>query len=314
MKDSTGPKQQPATPVLSRRAVLRGVGLAALAPLAPVSARAQSAAAPPSGAQAAGAPDGPSAATAPAPSNPVSQLPLKTTGLEHLGTVVPDVTEAGKFYGRLFNPELFKEKDPPLRYYVTLGVGYLALGSRANQPHAFFDHFCALVENYDAPAMAEELKREGLPAGRYGIIPDPDGLGLQLLGAPGGLAKTTEPAGRIVEGDALVQPEHLDHVVLRVSDLEKSLQFYRRFFGPEKKTSRPGSAVEFQPAGTRLLLEPASAGEPARIDRIGINVRPFDRRALSRQLSQLGAQVSPEASKSLRFTDPFGLVLELHPV
>jgi len=288
------PQARPAASAFSRRALLHGVGLAALAPLLPLDAFAQS--------------------TAPEASSPPSQLPLKTTGLEHLGTVVPDVAAAGKFYGRLFNPELYKEKDPPLRYYVTLGVGYLALGSRPNQPHAFFDHFCALVENYDGPAMAEQLKREGLPAGRYGIIPDPDGIGLQLLGVPGGLAKTTEPAGRIVEGDALVQPEHLDHVVLRVSDLEKSLQFYRRFFETETKSAGSSSPAGFQVAGTRLLLEKAAGGEPARIERIGINVRPFDRRAVSRQLTQSGAQVSTEANKSLRFTDPFGLVIELHPV
>jgi catechol 2,3-dioxygenase-like lactoylglutathione lyase family enzyme len=278
---------------------LRGVGLAALAPLVPLNALGEPAAS----ASAGGEPEA---------SN--SQLPLKTTGLEHLGTVVPDVTEAGKFYGRLFNPELFKEKDPPLRYYVRLGVGYLALGSRANQTHAFFDHFCALVENYDAPAMAQQLQREGLPAGRYGIIPDPDGIGLQLLGVPGGLAKTTEPAGRIVDGDALVQPEHLDHVVLRVSELDKSLQFYRRFFGSEMKSAGPGPTVGFQVAGTRLLLEKAAAGQPAGIERIGINVRSFDRGAVSRQLTQLGAQVSTEPKQSLRFTDPFGLVVELHPV
>src|SRR5262245_361955 len=141
---------------LSRRRVLGGIGAAALLPFVPELICAQDASA---------------------------QLPLKTTGLEHMGTVVPDVEAAAKFYGRLFNPELHKEKDPPLRYYVTLGVGYLAFGSRANEPRTFFDHFCALVQDYNAPAMAEELKSKGLPAGKYGIIPDPDAIGLQLLAA-----------------------------------------------------------------------------------------------------------------------------------
>jgi catechol 2,3-dioxygenase-like lactoylglutathione lyase family enzyme len=289
------------------------MGLAVgLAPLIPVIGRAQAgAAATPASGAASG--DGASSAHTETAST-ASQLPLRTTGLEHLGTVVPDVTLAGQFYGRLFNPELYKEKDPPLRYYVTLGVGYLALGSRANQPHAFFDHFCALVEDYDAPAMAQQLKSEGLPAGRYGIIPDPDGVGLQLLGVPGGLAKTTEPAGRIVEGDALVRPQRLDHVVLHVSDMEKSLQFYRRFFGQEVKGGAPDAGSWFQVAGTRLVLEKAAAGEAPRIDRIGINVQHFDRRALSRELVKLGAQVAADPNKDLRFTDPFGLVVELRAV
>jgi catechol 2,3-dioxygenase-like lactoylglutathione lyase family enzyme len=282
---------------ISRRAVLRGLGLAALTPLtaASLTARAETAAAPQS----------------PAPANTASQLPLRTTGLEHLGTVVPDVEAAGKFYGRLFNPELYKEKDPPLRYYVTLGVGYLALGSRANQPRAFFDHFCALVQDYDAPAMAQQLQSAGLPAGRYGIIPDPDNIGLQLLGVPGGLAKTTEPAGRIVEGDPLVHPQHLDHVLLHVTDLDKSLQFYRRFFGQESQSGTPGTAASFQVAGTRLLLQKTSSDESPGIARIGIQVQPFDRKALTRELTKLGAHVAPDSTKDLRFTDPFGLTLAL---
>lgn len=274
---------------LSRRAVLQGMGLAALAPLAARTVAAE-------------------------PAAPASQLPLRTTGLEHMGTVVPDVEAAGKFYGRVFNPELYKEKDPPLRYYVTLGVGYLALGSRANQTHAFFDHFCALVQDYDAPAMAEQLKSAGLPAGRYGIIPDPDSIGFQLLGVPGGLAKTTEPAGRIVDGEALVHPERLDHVVLHVADLDKSLQFYSRFFGHEAKGGHAGKDATFQVAGTRLMLETVGAGESPGIARIGINVQRFDGKKVSHELTQLGARVDSDSHKELRFTDPFGLVIALRTV
>jgi catechol 2,3-dioxygenase-like lactoylglutathione lyase family enzyme len=251
-----------------------------------------------------------SAQTSSAPAQ-VKQLPLRTTGLEHMGTVVPDVTAAAKFYGRVFNPEVHKEKELPLRYYVVLGKGYLALGSRANQPRAFFDHFCALVKDYDAPAMAEELKSEGMPGGRFGIIPDPDALGLQLLGEPGGLAKSTEPAGRIVEENALVRPIGLESVTLHVADLQKSLQFYRKFFGREK-TPAPERAV-FQIADTRLLLASAPGSEAPRIAHIGIKTQPFDRSSVSRELTKLGAQVTSGSQEPLRFTDPVGLGIELLP-
>jgi catechol 2,3-dioxygenase-like lactoylglutathione lyase family enzyme len=287
--------------LVSRRALLCTGSLACLVPLLPAIGFADE----PAAAQPASASETPRV---------TSQLPLKTTGLEHLGTIVPDVVAAGKFYGRLFNPELYKEKDPPLRYYVTLGVGYLALGSRPNQTRAFFDHFCALVTDYDAPAMAQQLKTEGLPAGRYGIIPDPDGIGLQLLGVPGGLAKTTEPAGRIVDGEPLVRPERLTHVVLHVSDLEKSMQFYRRFLGPETRGKRRSGEVSFQVAETRLILEMAAAGEPPRVDRVGIRVQPFDHRSVSRELARLGAQVTSHSKRDLRFTDPFGLGMELESI
>jgi len=287
--------------LVSRRALLRTGSLVCLLPMLPAIGFADEPAA------------GQPASAGETPAAP-SQLPLKSTGLEHLGTIVPDVVAAGKFYGRLFNPELYKEKDPPLRYYVTLGVGYLALGTRPNQARAFFDHFCALVKDYDAPAMAQQLKTEGLPAGRYGIIPDPDGIGLQLLGVPGGLAKSTEPAGRIVDGESLVRPERLTHVVLHVSDLDKSVAFYRRFLGPETRGKHASGAVSFQVAETRLILESAASGESPRVDRVGIRVQAFDHRSVSRELVRLGAQVTTQSKGNLRFTDPFGLGMELESV
>jgi catechol 2,3-dioxygenase-like lactoylglutathione lyase family enzyme len=275
--------------VLSRRDVLGGMGLAVLTPILPAVVRAQGSA-------------------------PPSQLPLRTTGLEHMGTVVPDVAAAGKFYGRLFNPELHKEKEPPLRYYVTLGVGYLALGSRANESRAFFDHFCALVQDYDGKAMAQQLQAEGLPAGRFGIIPDPDALGLQLLGVPGGLAKSTEPAGRIVEGDSLVKPIGLTQVTLRVADLEKSLAFYRKFFGAEASRDAKAGRALFEISGTRLALEAAQSGQSPSIDHITVKVHPFDRASVSGELTKLGAKVESGANgRALRFRDPIGLGIELLP-
>ncbi len=57
------------------------------------------------------------------------ELPLQTTGLEHIGMVVPDVVPAARFYSSLFNPDMQKEKDAPLRYYVMTGTGYIAIGA-----------------------------------------------------------------------------------------------------------------------------------------------------------------------------------------
>jgi catechol 2,3-dioxygenase-like lactoylglutathione lyase family enzyme len=280
--------------------MLEGMGFAALAPFTAARTHAQ------------GLPTPPASPVTAAPTGG-SQLPLKTTGLEHMGTIVPNVEAAGKFYGRLFNPDLYKERDPPLRYYVTLGVGYLALGTHGPAAKGYFDHFCALVENYDPQGMAEQLKAEGLPPGKFGIIPDPDGCGFQLLGVPGGLAKTVIPAGRIVPEEALVKPVHLDHVVLRTTDLAKSLEFYRKFLGDAEKGGHRSDAW-FRVAQTRLGLEQAHAGEAGRIDRIGIKVQPFDPKSVARELEKAGAVVTRASRKGLLFTDPVGLTLELQPL
>ena len=41
---------------------------------------------------------------APTPAQVAAQLPLKTTGIEHVSMQVPDVEAAGAFFGRVFNP------------------------------------------------------------------------------------------------------------------------------------------------------------------------------------------------------------------
>jgi catechol 2,3-dioxygenase-like lactoylglutathione lyase family enzyme len=252
------------------------------------------------------------AAAEPTAAQVAAALPLDTLGLEHVGTVVPDVTRAARFFSRVFNPVLYKERDEPLRYYVTLDPGYIALGSRADEPRAFIDHDCALLKSYDRAAMAKRLEADALPAGRFGVIPDPDGLGLQLLGVPGGLAGSTVPAGRLVEGEALLRPRGLRFVVRYVADLERSAAFYRRFFGPEKPED--GGGLAFSAAHTRWIVRSAPAGEAPRIDRFGVNVARYDASAVARGLESLGARVVSNAPERLHFRCPDGLGVELVPV
>src|SRR5215468_4647369 len=76
-----------------------------------------------------------------------SGLPLNSPGLEHIGLTVTDPEEAAKFYGRIFNPQLFRERDAPPRYYVTAGTAYLAFGGNTTATPRI-DHFCALLEDY----------------------------------------------------------------------------------------------------------------------------------------------------------------------
>ena len=70
------------------------------------------------------------------------------------------------------------------------------------------------------------------------MISDPDGLRLQLLGIPGGLAGTIVPGGRMSLDPPVVHAVGLDHVMPRVSDLEKSVAFYRTFFGNERPRTK----------------------------------------------------------------------------
>ena len=90
-----------------------------------------------------------------------SQLPLRTSGLEHVGFTVPDPQKSAAFYGRIFDPQIFQEMTPPLRYYCRLGIGYVAFGPNPNaNPNAAarIDHFCAIVEDCRLDDMRAEVK------------------------------------------------------------------------------------------------------------------------------------------------------------
>lgn len=240
-----------------------------------------------------------------------SELPLHTTGLEHLGLTVPDVEKSANIYGRIFDPDLYKEKNPPLRCYVKLGVGYVAIGGNATAP-AKIDHVCALVQDYKPEEMRKSLEEAGLKAGGVGMVSDPDGFRLQLLGTPGGLAKTTVPAGRIIEGPGILQPVGLDHIMLIVADLDATAAFYRKFFGMEASRTKNPARVWFDVAGTRLGLEAASGGKQPGVDHFCVKVMGLDRKSTPEQLQKAGVEMTPPNDEGLlRFRDPNGIVVEL---
>lgn len=243
-------------------------------------------------------------------------LPLATTGLEHVGMTVPDEDATAKFYGRIFDPQLFQERDPPARFYVRTGISYIAFGGGKDMP-AHIDHFCALVEDYAPQEMRKILEEAGIPMtgrGPLGMATDPDGIRLQLLGVPGGLARTIIPGPRITQDDAAIQAIGFDHIVLAVTDVEKSAVYYRKFFGPEIKTSRKPGRVWFRIARTSLGLEAVMPGKMPAVDHVCVRVAGFDRQSMTAKLKRLGAEIAPSNDEALlRFRDPNGLLMELKP-
>src|SRR5262247_3616892 len=292
---------------MTRRSFLQGIGAVTAMPLLASAAEAQ----------------GGRGQRGEAPAGP--QLPLRTTGLEHFGMIVPDVEKAGRFYGPIFNPEVHKEAMEPLRYYVSMGIGYIALGANRQQgTPSRIDHFCALVDGYNAQAFRQELEAQGMTvnAGGVGMIGDADGIQLQLLGIPGGLARTTVPAGRITEKPALVRPMGLDHIMLSVTDLEKSAKYYRLLFGKEWSKNTNPDRLWFQIGGTRLGLQTVKPGESPRVDHFCVSVAGYDAATVTAGLKELGAEIIPPTDEAqdrtrfrdlelLRFRDPNGIVVEL---
>jgi catechol 2,3-dioxygenase-like lactoylglutathione lyase family enzyme len=248
-------------------------------------------------------------------------LPLQAVGLEHLGMTVPEPKTVAEFYGRIFDPQLFQEKDPPPRYYVRLGTAYIAIGGAGDprsggnpNPAPSIDHFDVLVRDYKAQEIRSALIQAGATqeTGRFGLPMDPDGIRLQISGAPGGLTRTVVPSTRISTDDAIVQAVGLDCIVLTVADLERSSAYYSKIFGLPVSRARRPDRIWFGVGRTRLALEPVAAGGKPAIARVCVKIAGFDRHATPEKLKKLGVEVIPiKHERLIRFRDPNGFIFGL---
>jgi catechol 2,3-dioxygenase-like lactoylglutathione lyase family enzyme len=256
-----------------------------------------------------------------------TSLPLANLGLEHLDIVVPDPAASARFYARIFRTTLHQQPvRDTVRYFVLLGdlpvdrqVGYVAIGAAQGRPPSI-GHYCVLAKVYSRDAFAAALQAAGMPAqptapGAIGMWPDPDGLELQLFQPPAGLVAAAVPSALPVEGQGLVTPLGVDHVLLQVSNLERSLAYYRALYGSSAERPRDANGrVWFQlERGTRVGLQQAVGA--ARIAHYAVRVAPFDRATLATRLGEREAAVMPVPDEPdvVRFADDNGIAVELRP-
>jgi catechol 2,3-dioxygenase-like lactoylglutathione lyase family enzyme len=253
-------------------------------------------------------------------------LPLVNLGLEHLDILVPDVAASARFYKRVFNSPLHEQPfRGSVRYFVLLGdlpddrqVGYIAIGAAGDRP-VQIGHYCALAETYDREGVAAILETAGYPVssgGGFGMIPDPDGIDLQLFTLPAGLVTAAVPSALDVEAHGLLEPRGLGNVLLHVTDMDRSLAYYRTLYGTGLESPDPDNPdrIWLQLKGnTRIGLEAGAPGESARIARFGIKVAPYDHGLVSDRLRQIGTDVLYQSAADglIRFQDNYGITLEV---
>jgi hypothetical protein len=230
---------------------------------------------------------------------------------------------------RIFKTKLHEQPfQGAIRYFILLGdlpqnrqVGYIAIGAAGTRPTSI-GHYCALAERYDRAGVAQALQAAGFSAGSgggFGMLPDPDGLELQLFQPPAGLVAAAVPSSLPVESNGLVTPRGLDHVLLHVTDIEKSMPYYHLVYGANIKTTRttnPDRLWLQLEGNTRIGLQKAPAGQKPRIDHYCIKVAPFDKEAVAAGLRQIGLKVLPSSDEPevLRFADNYDITVELKPI
>jgi len=243
-------------------------------------------------------------------------LPLNSSGLDHLSITVPDAVAAATFYAKIFDPQVFHERTGVQRYYVRIGSAYLAFGPQADAT-PYIDHIAAGVidfveDDFGKPETKSQITAAGLnaPGGALPMLLDPDNLRLQLVNSKHGLFDTLMPGGRVtIEPPALIAMG-LDHIMVSVTDLQKSAEHYRKLLGREE--SREAGRIWFKLAETKLGLETLSSGQRPGFSHYCVKVAGLNAAKATERLAKLGVNAEPGAERStLRFRDLHNLQVEV---
>ncbi len=220
--------------------------------------------------------------------------------------VVPDVVPAARFCSSLFNPDMQKEKDAPLRYYVMTGTGYIAIGARAGVTESKVDHYCTLVRGYNRDRMNETLAKKGCPRRRAASCRILMRLDCSSSLSRAGQGPRRFPADGSSRSSRSVKPVGFDSILLKVTDVRRSSEFYSHFFDSARARRRAHSVQGSGYADRSATL--SRAGEKPGMERYTMRVAAFDRAKVVKGLAALGAKPEEKgAAGVVRFSDPNGL-------
>jgi catechol 2,3-dioxygenase-like lactoylglutathione lyase family enzyme len=241
--------------------------------------------------------------------------PFRFTTLDHVEMTVADVQKSALFYARIFGNTVLKN-NKTTRRYVKLGPCFLAMDQ--NQ-RIGVDHFSAGIEGYDIEKIHAYLKQQGVeyrdfPSGKDLNVTDPDGIRLQLSvdnswkDLVGG---TASPENISIPGEPIFKPTGYDHILLNVTDPEKSEKFYEKVLGPV--TQRNNNRTWFQIGKSRIGLLKTPAGQKAGVNHFCVSAASVDYDRDMKKLEQLGAKLEPaEVPGAPEFRDLDGYLVQVN--
>ena len=239
---------------------------------------------------------------------------LRFSGLDHLAIAAADTEKSVAFYSRVFGHDVLKDSRTPRRYFK-IGNGYIAIAPPAQgQAARRVDHICAGIGGFSQASAKSYLDDQGISSretnvGRY--VTDPDGTQVQLW-TENSWKQLTNAAPEAATGaeGSVFRPLGLDHILLRVSDMEKSAAFYQKVFSVAPQRSASPPRIWFQIGSGRLGLSPVGAGPG--VDHFCIAVATFDRGKAAKMLQDRGATIEPgESQGSVMFRDLDGILVQV---
>jgi catechol 2,3-dioxygenase-like lactoylglutathione lyase family enzyme len=249
-----------------------------------------------------------------------ADAPFRFGALDHLALAVDDTEKSVHFYTRVFGNTVLKEKTTP-RHYVKLGPNYVAIATPGQgQASQVINHFCPGIVNFDLAATKRALDqmviqyREATGVGLF--VPDPDGTLVQLWTEDSWshLGETAKPAAVPSQGEPLLRPTGIDHILINVSNVEKSTAFYEKILGPIiNPSSRPRRTWFSGGGGNRVGLALVGPGQKTGVDHYCLTA-PFDRASLSKAVETAGAKIiQGDVPAGIDFLDVSGIHVQILP-
>jgi catechol 2,3-dioxygenase-like lactoylglutathione lyase family enzyme len=245
-------------------------------------------------------------------------------GIDHLALAVDDIEKSVHFYARVFGATVLKEKTNP-RHYIKLGPNYVAMAPPGQgQTAPSINHFCPGIVNFDLAATKHTLDQMGIkyreapPVGLF--VPDPDGTLVQLWteNSWSRLSETAAPdamrdAPRM-KGEPLLRPTAIDHILVNVSDVPKSVAFYQKILGGVIRVGGTPERTWFSAGGKdRVGLGLAEPGHKPGIDHYCLTAQ-FERAALSKGIEAAGGKIiQGDVAAGFDFLDVNGIHVQILP-
>jgi len=236
--------------------------------------------------------------------------------LDHIEFYVSNVEKSRDFFVRIFGNTLRSRNG---KRYLKLGSTYMAFEApRGNNGPGRVDHVSAAIKKLEMPRLHAFLDQRGVayqdyPSGRDTGVNDPDGTRVQLSPEDGWslLNPATFPTENVaLETEPIFHATGLDHVLINVSDPEKSIAFYQKFLG--KPMDGNNNRVWFQVGTSRVGLLRTPSGQKPGVNHFCVSAAPFNYDAAIAKLQQLGVKIEPpEVTGAAEFRDPDGLLIQV---
>ena len=267
----------------------------------------------------------------------------KTLALDHIGFLLPDYQKEAAFYIALLGWTL--RSDDGKQAVLDIGDWGSAVFKQSPGPAAV-DHFCWVIEPWNARKVEAELRKRGLSpvAENDGTgfesfhVKDPDGFDLQISNGKG-LAKARQRSQTAKLAAAAPfeatgwKTVWLDHLSYNAADFKKSASFYSNLLG-WRPTYDEGSQNELMIGEIGDVIvrggnpNDPNFGKPGtqrarreRIDHISYGISPWDTDGVKAGLEKRGLRARIDTStrddihvaafKSYHTTTPNGLDLQI---